>query len=231
MCKFDSIRRIVLLAGFAQLLFWNATGCEPSHSATADSPLGESRLEIKPLPGMNDVLDIPFDDNLVGVFRCNLSAHELNSVELKIVAVKDLQQLDLGRISIPTPEKELQGTFYIAFLSHGGSEGTITRMVSFGISTESARRYAEIKDFKIAPTLAFSSGVQPLHNSSVQADKETVIWGVCYKTSKKESGHKTVQELIEDKKPFDSLESEKVIKSAKLMDDTVVVFATASGTK
>jgi hypothetical protein len=226
---FDSIRRTVLLAGIAQVLCWSATGCQ--RSPTADSPHSESRLEIKPLSGMNDVLDIPFDDNLVGVFRCNLTAHELNSVELKIVAVKDHKQLDLGRISIPTLEKQLQGTFYIAFLSPGGSEGTITRMLSFGISTESARRYAGIKDFHIAPTLAFSSGVQPLRDSSVEAGKETLIWGVCYKTSEKESRHKTVQELIENKKPFDSIDPENVIESAKMMDDAVVVFATASGTK
>ena len=54
---------------------------------------------------------------------------------------------------------------------------------------------------------------------------------MCYKLPEKEARHKTVQELMAEKGPFESMDPAKIIEAAKSMNDTVVVFATVSGTK
>ena len=183
---------------------------------------------------MLDVLDIPVEDQLVGVFRCDCAARQLSSVGFKIHAIKNHELVELGEVEIDAvvlPGKELKGTFYIAFLSHGGDVGTITQMLSFGISTESARKYSRVKDFKIPADLTFKTGATLRQAVTAPAGKEATIWGVCYKLPEKEARHKTVQELMAEKGPFESMDPAKIIEAAKSMNDTVVVFATVSGTK
>jgi hypothetical protein len=231
---FSDDRWLAFFAAFLLLSFWASLGCEYSPVAHADGPVADGQLEIRPLPGMLDVVDIPVNDQLVGVYRCDFRARQLSSVGLKIHAVKQDELIELGEVSIDTgrlPNNELKGTFYIAFLSHGGDAGTITQLLSLGISTEFARKYSRVKDFKIPADLTFKTGATLQQALTAPADKEATIWGVCYSLPDKETRHKTVQELMADKGPFESMDSAKIIKAAKSMKDTVVIFATVSGTK
>jgi hypothetical protein len=185
------------------------------------------------MPGMLDYLNIPLDDELIGVFRCDFLTEALDSVELKIVAVKDHELSELGEMAIETRrfnQKELRGTFSIAFISPSGGPANLTQLISLGVSTEDSQKYKPVKEFKIEPEFQFKIAAAP-GESFVEPGRETLIWGVSYKKKGTSERQMTVQELIAHQAPFNVSNPAKIIESAKLMDDVIVILVTAKGLK
>jgi len=221
----------VFVAASLQFACCAAIGAaEPdSTSAGTTTPAGE--LAIGPTQGMLDVLAIPLEDRVAGLFRCDFSARRLRSVEFRLAAIKDHELSELGKVIVETPESyrmESVGTFYFAFLTTGGNEGTMTQLLSLGVSTERTQQCLPIKEFKIDPKFVYKSNAKPTHPLPVQPGTEIVVWSACYETKEAHRRPKTVQELVDDTAPLTSLDPAKIIESAKSMD-VIVILATATG--
>jgi hypothetical protein len=178
---------------------------------------------------MSNILDIPVDGKMIAVMHCDFVATGTNSVRITPREVAAHRVAEVGNATIDTrrgPDEPLSGIFYLAFTAPGGDVGTMDRILCLGISTENARKYNPIKELKLDPQLTYRSSTELKDELTVAAGHEALIWWAWWGPPKKRARESIQEIMAESQGPFESSEPEKIIETAKAMEDTIVLVAT-----
>src|SRR5262245_12154345 len=219
-----TIRDLLWLMGIIALLI----GWYVDHmrlSARNTSLLG---VQINPASGMRP--DITTPDSHIEFDRYDYRARGVTSVVLNAFAVKDQKVLELGSAhatDFDAHSAEIVGALYLATLLPAGNAGP-KQVVDCGITADGACRKVPLAEFVVDSSYRLVSSVDRHRAMSVPPGKEEVVWGYCWQP-KTAAAPITVNELLAQPDPFQTLDKDKIIEFAKNSKDSIVLFVTVVG--
>ncbi len=191
--------------------------------------LSSPGLQIRPVQGMN--ITVPIDAGWITVPRYEFVSRGIQSIDLKLYAVKDQQVIDLGSATVSyldSRSSDICGSLYAAILSKtNGNESPSQRVLSCGITTDHAVRQTPLNNLAIDSSYRFVSSLERYTLSEIPAGKEEAIWGF-YWRSITVPRPKTVDDLLAEPTPFKTWNKDEIIEFAKKNDDSIVMFATVT---
>ncbi len=191
-------------------------------------PTYDSRLEVKPLTGMLDTLDVTVDDRMIELFRCDFTARNLSELNFRILAIKDQNVIEIGKATnrlLGSADKTVDGTCYIAIAP--SKTGSPDQLLSMGIATTTSRTHSAVNSLNLSPQFTYWRGAQRSKIATLSPGEEVLIWGAYYKKGKP----KNLQELTSEKDPFGLMDPSKIIEAAKTLQDSTLVMAVMSCAK